>query len=87
MLSFLVYSAHTAPEEECVPYDYPPISSDYASWPPIWKIASIVDGDTEATDAYNAIINMPNFPNTPPKGQPDGNFTGVSYNASDPDCW
>lgn len=44
-------------------------------------------GDTEATAAYNAIISDPNMPQIAPKGTPQGDFSGVQYNASDPDCW
>lgn len=59
----------------------------FGEYPPIWQIASIVDGDTEAMAAYNAIVNATDFPNYPPKGTPAGDFSGVQYNASDPDCW
>lgn len=55
---------------------------------PIWQIASIVQGDTEAQNAYNAIINDPQFPSSiQPKGTPRGDFSNVQYPAGDPDCW
>jgi hypothetical protein len=38
-------------------------------------------------NAYNAIVNAPGFPNLAPKGTPQGDFTGVQYDNSDPDCW
>ena len=51
-------------------------------------MASIVPGDEEATAAYNAIINAPGFPNyIQPRGTVDGDFSGVKYDSSDPDCW
>ncbi|CAD6576182.1 MAG: hypothetical protein CYPHOPRED_005939 [Cyphobasidiales sp. Tagirdzhanova-0007] len=81
-------SALTNPQQECSYYNYAPVSSILYQYPPIWEVASIVPGDAEATAAYNAIINDPQFPNQiTPKGTPEGDFSGVNYNGTDPDCW
>ena len=34
----------------------------------------------------NQTVNT-KFPNIMPKGQTNGNFTGVNYTSADPDCW
>ena len=80
-------STITDPTLECTHYSSPLVNSLVASYPPVWQIASIVPGDEEATNAYNAIINDPLFPNLLPKGTPEGDFSGVNYTAEDPDCW
>lgn len=77
----------TDPTLECAHYYNAEVNALVASYPPVWQIASIVQGDDEATQAYNAIVNDPNFPNLPPKGTPQGDFTGVNYTDADPDCW
>lgn len=75
------------PAQECTAYYYADVATQLAEFPPIWNIAQLVPGDTEAQNAYNAIVSDPAFPNLPPKGTPLGDFTSVQYNASDPDCW
>lgn len=79
--------ANLDPQQECSYYDDPEVTAMSSQYPAIWEIASIVQGDTEANAAYNAIISQPNFPNIAPKGTPQGDFSGVQYNDSDPDCW
>ena len=75
--------------EECTPYYYAPSADQRYNFPTIWEPASILSNDTEAQAKYQSIQSA--IPNIPPKGtQPqslEGNFTGYSYPASDPDCW
>ncbi|KIK04456.1 carbohydrate esterase family 4 protein [Laccaria amethystina LaAM-08-1] len=71
---------------DCVPYYYAPVSTALSSFPPIWVPASILPNDTNAMDKWAAI--SPNVPtNIQPKGTITGNFTNVTYNATDTDCW
>jgi hypothetical protein len=86
-LFFLDDARAIDPTQQCTHYYSPLVQSIVASYPPVWEIASIVQGDEEATNAYNAIINDPNFPNFPVKGTPQGDFSSVVYTADDPDCW
>lgn len=78
----------TDPTQECTYASAAVTAGLVSEYPPVWEIANIVPGDTEAISAYNAIISNPNFPHQiNPKGTITGNFTGVPYNATDPDCW
>lgn len=77
----------TNPVQECVAYNYAPEQSLYAQYPGDWEIASIMPGDTAAQNAYQAIISNPAFPNLTVKGTPEGDFSTLQYNNSDPDCW
>ena len=55
---------------------------------PVWEVAQIISGDSEAISKYNAIINDKNFPShIQPKGTITGDFTSVNYDAQDNDCW
>lgn len=70
----------------CAPYYYAPVSTSISSFPPIWQPASILPNDTNAMNKWAAI--SPNVPtNIQPKGTITGNFTNVTYNATDADCW
>ena len=54
--------------------------------PTIWQTAEIVSTDTDAMNLYNKI--SPSIPSDiQPRGTRAGDFTGVSYPATDPDCW
>lgn len=60
-----------------------------ANYPTIWQTATIQASDTDATSLFatiNATLNS-KLPNDVPHGTTTGNWTGVSYNATDPDCW
>lgn len=87
LLSHLTLFNRKDPAQECTAYNYPGLDGQLDQYPPIWQIASIVAGDTEAQAALYAITNATDFPNIPPKGTPQGDFSTVQYNASDPDCW
>jgi hypothetical protein len=55
----------------------------------VWETATIQASDTEAQSIFatiNATLNA-NLPNDLPHGTTTGNWTGVSYNSTDPDCW
>ncbi|KAF8546037.1 hypothetical protein OG21DRAFT_1264723, partial [Imleria badia] len=81
----------TDPTTECTPYYYAPVSEAIAAgkFPPIWTPATIVQGDTNALAKYQSIQSQ--IPNIPPNGnQPgslEGDWTGVTYPANDPNCW
>ncbi|EDR02485.1 carbohydrate esterase family 4 protein, partial [Laccaria bicolor S238N-H82] len=75
---------------DCVAYYYAPVSTNIASFPQIWQPASILPNDTNAMNKWAAI--SPNVPtNIQPKvvsfGTITGNFTNVTYDATDTDCW
>lgn len=79
------------PTQECTPYTYQPVSDIKSKYPTPWieTGADIVSGDSEATSIFqqiNATLNQ-KFPDIHPKGQTNGNFTGIKYDATDPDCW
>ncbi|GFZ52284.1 Chitin deacetylase [Saitozyma sp. JCM 24511] len=79
----------TDPNTECAAYSYQPVLDIKANYPTIWQTATIQASDTDATSLFatiNATLNS-KLPNDLPHGTTTGNWTGVSYNASDPDCW
>ncbi|EIW68334.1 chitin deacetylase 2 [Tremella mesenterica] len=74
---------------ECTAYSYAPVLNIKDRYPTIWQAAYILPDDTEAQTLFasiNATLNE-KFPNIKPKGTSTGDFTGVAYNATDPDCW
>nr|GAT51258.1 carbohydrate esterase family 4 protein [Mycena chlorophos] len=74
------------PVAECVPYNYPPVTASKTSFPPIWSPATtIVAGDSAAMATFSAMSSS--IPNIAPRGTLMGNFSNVSYPATDPDCW
>ena len=81
----------TDPSYECAYYSYAPVTALKSQFPTPWieSGADLVAGDTEAMALFQTINQTVNskFPNIKPKGQTNGDFTGVGYNASDPDCW
>ncbi|WVQ73106.1 hypothetical protein IAR50_002670 [Cryptococcus sp. DSM 104548] len=74
---------------ECTYYSYEPVTSITANFPTIWSSASILSNDTEATELFATINSTLNekLPNDVPHGTATGDWTGVNYNSSDPDCW
>jgi len=82
-------AAITNPNQECIPYTYPPIANSASSYPANWvQPAVIVPGDTEALDKWNSIkSSIPT--NISVKGTVKGDFSNFTptYNASDTDCW
>ncbi|KAF7974715.1 hypothetical protein HWV62_11373 [Athelia sp. TMB] len=80
-------AAITDPFQECTPYDYPPVDALSASYPPNWvQPAVIVAGDAAANALWAQI--KPSIPtDIAPRGTVQGDFSGVNYPSSDPDCW
>ncbi|WWC73369.1 uncharacterized protein I206_107336 [Kwoniella pini CBS 10737] len=79
----------TDPSTECTAYSYQTVTDIKSSFPTIWETATLVDGDTEAASLFATVNSTVNskVPNIKPKGTSTGNFSGVGYNATDPDCW
>ncbi|PBK86971.1 carbohydrate esterase family 4 protein [Armillaria gallica] len=74
------------PSVECTAYYYAPSATQIHSFPTVWQPASILANDTTAQAKWQSI--MGSIPTTIlPKGTSTGNFTNVTYSASDPDCW
>jgi len=73
------------PVAECTAYYYAPSGSQISLFPPIWQTAFILPNDTAAQAKWSSIAGS--IPNIAPKGGTDGNFSNVTYTASDPDCW
>ncbi|ORX33816.1 hypothetical protein BD324DRAFT_638707 [Kockovaella imperatae] len=86
------------PAFECTDYYYEPASKLVPLYPPVWpennvtgaqECADILPNDTEAMALFqpiNATLNA-KFPNDRPHGTLLGDFAGVQYNYTDPDCW
>ena len=81
------------PATECTYYTYTPVSNIKNNYPVPWVTAGadLVAGDTEASTLFasiNASLNA-KLPNVQVKGTGlhDGDWTGYTYNATDPDCW
>ncbi|OXG18803.1 chitin deacetylase 2 [Cryptococcus neoformans Tu401-1] len=74
---------------ECTAYSYAPVTEMISSFPTIWQTASIPSNDTEAQQLFGKINSTLNtkIPNDVPHGTPTGDWTGVNYSNSDPDCW
>ncbi|KAL7420139.1 chitin deacetylase [Cryptotrichosporon argae] len=82
-------AAEDDPTTECTAYSYEVVTDIKANYPTIWDTATIVAGDTVATELFatiNASVNAA-LPNDLPHGTTTGDFTGVTYNSTDPDCW
>ncbi|WVQ80708.1 hypothetical protein IAT38_002813 [Cryptococcus sp. DSM 104549] len=79
----------TDPSVECTYYNYAPVTALASSFPTIWESASILSNDSEATALFSTINSTLNskLPNDVPHGTATGDWTGVNYNSSDPDCW
>ncbi|EEB92257.1 hypothetical protein MPER_09263, partial [Moniliophthora perniciosa FA553] len=72
------------PEEQCAPYNYPPIAAQITKFPRTGKIASILPGDDAARAKFNEI--MGGIPKIASKG--DITKTIKTYDSgNDPDCW
>lgn len=79
------------PAEECIPYYYAPVGQAVAAkkFPPVWTVATIVSGDTNAQAKYQSIQSqIPNItPNGMQPGSLQGNWTNFTYPPTDPNCW
>lgn len=73
---------------ECKPYNYAPVESFTKNFPPVWKTADILPGDTAAQQLWAKVQASGIIPaNIQPKGTITGNRTGVNYDSkTDPDC-
>ncbi|RSH89581.1 hypothetical protein EHS25_002132 [Saitozyma podzolica] len=74
---------------QCTAYSYAPLTAIQNSYPVQWTTATIQPNDTDATSLFgsiNATLNS-KFPTDLPRGTPAGDFSGVSYSSTDPDCW
>ncbi|KAG7449836.1 glycoside hydrolase/deacetylase [Guyanagaster necrorhizus] len=79
-------AAISDPSQECTAYYYAPSATKISSFPTIWQPASIVANDSAAQAKWQSIMgSVPT--NITAKGTSTGNFTNVTYSASDPDCW
>ncbi|KAJ7615372.1 carbohydrate esterase family 4 protein [Roridomyces roridus] len=76
----------TDPNAECTPYYYAPVSDHSSDFPAIWQHPEeILSNDSEGQAKFDAM--SASIPNIPPKGTLNGDFSGMNYPASDPDCW
>lgn len=83
------HNDHVDVNTECTAYSYAPVTEMISSFPTIWQTASIPSNDTEAQQLFGKINSTLNtkIPNDVPHGTPTGDWTGVNYSNSDPDCW
>lgn len=80
-------AAITSATAECTPYDYPPLDALTNSFPPNWVQPAVIPSSDATAAALWAQIK-PSIPtNIAPRGTVQGDFSGVNYNSSDPDCW
>lgn len=89
LFSALVFTPSVSAQGECLPYYYAPVGENKNAFPLSWTVADLVSGDTEAQAKFQSIEGQ--IPNIQPKGQQPGsllgNWTGFTYDPSDPDCW
>ncbi|KZP15539.1 carbohydrate esterase family 4 protein [Athelia psychrophila] len=79
-------AAITNPNIECSDYTYTPVDSQAAKFPNNWETATIVASDAAGLAKWNAIKgSIPT--NITARGTTAGDFSGVNYPSSDPDCW
>jgi len=79
-------AAITNPNTECSDYTYTPVDSQAAKFPNNWETATIVSSDAAGLAKWNSIKgSIPT--NITARGTVAGDFSGVNYDQSDPDCW
>ncbi|KAF8814591.1 carbohydrate esterase family 4 protein [Phlegmacium glaucopus] len=78
-------SAVKDPDTGCTPYKYAPVADALGSFPTIWQPASILPDDNNAQAKWDSI--RAGIPDISPKGTGAGDFSGLEYSSSDPDCW
>lgn len=81
-------AAISDPAAECTVYGYQPVTNALASFPPIWKNASILPTDTTAAAKWASIQGS--VPNIAPKNISITipiSVGAANYSATDPDCW
>ncbi|GAA6063372.1 hypothetical protein JCM10212_000311 [Sporobolomyces blumeae] len=75
------------PQQECSYYSYAPVTEVINTYPDIWVTADLSNsGITQSDRDLFAQLNA-SIPDIAPRGTRAGDFTGVSYDSSDPDCW
>ncbi len=76
------------PNQECNPYYVPAVNALLSNYPAVWETADILPSDTAAQAIWQKIQASGIIPpGITPKGLPNGNRSGVNYNAqTDPDC-
>lgn len=84
-------ATNTVASQECQAYSLPAVAAMKSNFPTVWETASIVSGDTAATNVWNEIQKSGIIPSdVAQKGTGGtGDFSSVtpSYSKSDPDCW
>jgi len=72
----------TDPNVECTPYWFQPVGDAMAAgqFPPVWTVADIISGDTNANSKYQSIQSQ--ILNIPPN-----DLSGSNYPDDDPNCW
>ncbi|CEQ41996.1 SPOSA6832_03749, partial [Sporobolomyces salmonicolor] len=77
----------TNQKEECTAYTYEPVASVIGTYPTIWQTANISQSGISQADRELFYSLNSSIPDIAPRGTRAGNFSGVVYNSSDPDCW
>jgi len=81
-------AAITDPNQECIPYSYPPVVAQLSNFPLIWTPATLLPNDTEGQAKWQSIqASIPT--DIPVKGTLAGDFSNFTptYSPTDPDCW
>ncbi|KAJ9475798.1 putative Chitin deacetylase 2 (putative) [Pseudozyma hubeiensis] len=79
--------------EECTPYSLPVIGEIASQFPPVWQLADILPGDTEAMQLLQTINASNLIPSgiavhgTQPGSLSGADLVGNYSLAQDPDCW
>ncbi|KAM0751267.1 chitin deacetylase-like manno protein MP98 [Meredithblackwellia eburnea MCA 4105] len=80
-------AAVTDPDIECTKYSYAPATAVQSHFPTLWTTANLSFAGATAYDKALFTAMNSSIPKIAPKGTRDGNFTTVSYNGTDTDCW
>ncbi|TKY88448.1 hypothetical protein EX895_002800 [Sporisorium graminicola] len=81
------------PVEQCTPYNLPVIGQIISQFPPVWTVADILQGDTEATQLLQTINASGIIPTgIAPRGTQPSSLSGADLDgdyslSQDPDCW
>ncbi|GAA5885829.1 hypothetical protein JCM5296_000157 [Sporobolomyces johnsonii] len=77
----------TNQNEECTAYTYAPVASIIGTYPTIWQTADVSQSGISQADRELFYSLNSSIPDIAPRGTRAGDFAGVVYNSSDPDCW
>ncbi|CAO1631478.1 unnamed protein product [Parajaminaea phylloscopi] len=75
------------PTQECTYYYLPEVNALLPNYPTIWQTANILSNDSTAQNLFNTIKGSIPSDVKVKAGTRAGDFSNVSYTASDPDCW